>query len=618
MKRWSLCAFMFLLPLTGMQAQRTLQIEAIPGQLSEQLTEEQMATVEELTLTGELCNSDFAAFKEMPALNILNLQDATVDTIPREAFMGSPLRRMYFPLALNVLEDHAFANSSLLAYVYWGSAPSKIGEHVFKGCYSRMEFYVTDETQLLLEEGILYTADRKKVLTCLPGIFPYIQEGTEEIGENALADANLSHVTLPASLLKIGAKALVGGHKSIGCQAENPPACDGDVFGYNREDYTFPKLNVPEQSEELYRNDPYWGEFFLFHYIAGDVLNVESIPGGLGNQIEELTKDKIGRLRELVLTGDLADEDFYYIRDQLPALTKLDLKGTSVTNIPERAFYGHPSLVEIMLPLGLESISDEAFTSTNSYLKIYITGKYPKGRMEPPYIEWRVSSDNKYLCQENNGNIFSADKKILYRVGIISRYEFPEGLETIESHAFDTSMFADYLVFPSTLKEIKSHAFHNVLWTGVSVTKANMQGTSIFIKAQTPPLLGNDAFVFNKDVPCYLVVLPGCADAYRDADPQWTNPAIFDDILEGYSPLEPPQAINIASEQSLIIYADASSLVINNAGACRLCIYDIAGRRITDCKVENNTTVENLPAGLYIYRLQGNNIAESEKFVIGN
>ena len=604
-----------LLPLAGMQAQRTLQIEAIPGQFAGQLTEEQMATVEELTLTGELCNSDFAAFKEMPALNILNLQDATVDTIPREAFMGSPLRRMHLPLALDVLEDHAFANSALLAYVYWGGAPSKIGEHVFKGCYSRMEFYVTDETQLLLEEKVLYTADRKKVLTCLPGIFPYIQEGTEEIGANALADANLSHITLPASLLKIGANALVGGHKSINCQAENPPACDGDVFGYNREDYTFPKLNVPEQSEELYRNDPYWGEFFLFHYIAGDVLNVESIPGGLGNQIEELTKDKIGTLRELVLTGDLADEDFYYIRDQLPALTKLDLKGTSVTNIPERAFYGHPSLVEIMLPLGLESISDEAFASTNSYLKIYITGKYPKGKMEP-HLGWRVSSDNEHLCQENSGNIFSADKKVLYRAGPIYCYEFQEGLETIESHAFETNMFADYLVFPSTLKEIKSHAFHHVLWTRVSVTKANMQGTSIFIKAPTPPLLGNDAFVFNKDVPCYLVVLPGCADAYRDADPQWTNPAIFDDILEGYSPLEPPQAINMASEESLAIHAEGSSLVINNAETCRLCIYDIAGRCITDCKVENNITIENLPAGMYIYRLQGNDIAESGKFII--
>lgn len=57
-------------------------------------------------------------------------------------------------------------------------------------------------------------------------------------------------------------------------------------------------------------------------------------------------------------------------------------------------------------------------------------------------------------------------------------------------------------------------------------------------------------------------------------------------------------------------------MTVENAGACRLCIYDIAGQCVTDCRAENDITVEDLPAGMYIYRLQGNNIAESGKFVV--
>ena len=105
----------------------------------------------------------------------------------------------------------------------------------------------------------------------------------------------------------------------------------------------------------------------------------------------------------------------------------------------------------------------------------------------------------------------------------------------------------------------------------------------------------------------------GAAEAYTHADPQWTDSNNFHEMVEGD---RPPSSIHAASRQPFAIRTNNGTLAIENAGACRLCIYDIAGRCITDCNVGNNTTVENLPAGLYIYHLQGSNIMESGKFVI--
>ena len=339
-------------------------------------------------------------------------------------------------------------------------------------------------------------------------------------------------------------------------------------------------------------------------------LDIELVPGTLKEEIKEKYAPAVVDLR---LTGDLADEDFYYIRDYMTSLKRLVLKETKVDTIPERAFYEHPALEEIHLPLDLIYIAEEAFT--NCRARVYVTGNYPN---EPFNIgtELAISGDNERLYVDKDGHVYSADKKILYRGNPDDHHcELEEGLEIIEKYQFANCGFA-YVVLPSTLKEIKDHAFENAFWELATGT-SNHYGHSMVVRAKVPPRLGTGVFNFytgDYDKPyCTLIVPPGCTEAYQNADPRWEE--AFESIEEGYYPYD-TSSIHAASEQSLEIHTNNGIMTINNTGTCRLCIYDIAGRCIKNCIVENNITIGNLPAGMYIYRLQGSDIAESGKFVI--
>ena len=341
-------------------------------------------------------------------------------------------------------------------------------------------------------------------------------------------------------------------------------------------------------------------------------LEIEAIPGQLS---EQLTEEQMATVEELTLTGDLDDSDFYFMRDKLPSLAKLDLKSTNVDTIPIQAFHENKTLKEIYLPLNLKYISEDAFTACYWSLDVYITGKFPDRAahiMDDEY--WlQASNDNNELYMPDLGIIYSADQKTLYSFhSHYNDFEFTEGLETIESYACTEQLFI-YLIFPSTLKEIKEHAFDNVLWT--LPVGGGPDGNSMVIRAQQPPRLGKNAFNFDKDLSlhCTLLVPNGCSAAYRDADPQWGE--AFESIEERYYPYN-TSSIDATSRQPFTVRTGNGTLTVENAGACRLCIYNIAGQCVTDCRVEDNITVEDLPAGMYIYRLQGNNIAESGKFII--
>ena len=296
----------------------------------------------------------------------------------------------------------------------------------------------------------------------------------------------------------------------------------------------------------------------------------------------------------------------------MTSLERLVLKETKADTIPERAFYGHPTLKEIHL-LDLIYIAEEAFT--NCRARVYVTGNYPN---EPFNIgtELIISGDNERLYVDEDGHVYSADKKILYRGNPVYHCELEEGLEIIEKYQFANCMFG-YVVLPSTLKEIKDHAFERVIW--MLAVGSDHHGNSMVVRAKTPPQLGEGVFSFGSEkletLPCTLIVPPGCTEAYRNADPRWEE--AFESIEEGYYPYD-TSSIHATPEQSLEIHTNNGTLTINKSGTCRLCIYDIAGQCVTDCRAENDITVEDLPAGMYIYRLQGSNIAESGKFVIGN
>lgn len=99
-----------------------------------------------------------------------------------------------------------------------------------------------------------------------------------------------------------------------------------------------------------------------------------------GNLATLLANAQADQITSLKINGDLNEEDFQYIRENLSALETLDLSGSDITELPVRAlaFYSsmglsdNTTLKEVILPEGLETIGNSAFAMCTALEKVNI------------------------------------------------------------------------------------------------------------------------------------------------------------------------------------------------------------------------------------------------------
>lgn len=93
-----------------------------------------------------------------------------------------------------------------------------------------------------------------------------------------------------------------------------------------------------------------------------------------GNLATLLANAQADQITSLKINGDLNEEDFQYIRENLSALETLDLSGTDLTVFPDRAlaFYDdvNTTLKEVILPEGLTTIEDAAFANCTALTRL--------------------------------------------------------------------------------------------------------------------------------------------------------------------------------------------------------------------------------------------------------
>ena len=64
----------------------------------------------------------------------------------------------------------------------------------------------------------------------------------------------------------------------------------------------------------------------------------------------------------LIVEGKLDEADFALIRDYMPNLVYIDMKNCNATSIPEYTFTQKKLLLKVLLPKGLKSIGQRAFS----------------------------------------------------------------------------------------------------------------------------------------------------------------------------------------------------------------------------------------------------------------
>ena len=147
------------------------------------------------------------------------------------------------------------------------------------------------------------------------------------------------------------------------------------------------------------------------------------------------------KIKNLKITGEVNDNDFFFMRDEMTALQGINMKDVVITTsqIPDYAFYEKQSLTRFVFPHNINRIGYSVFAGTS------ITGDLtiPNG------VE-RID-DNAFGVAVKNG----------YYVGLslYGTLTLPESLKYIGESAFQSASLMGELRLPSSVQYIGERAF---------------------------------------------------------------------------------------------------------------------------------------------------------------
>lgn len=118
---------------------------------------------------------------------------------------------------------------------------------------------------------------------------------------------------------------------------------------------------VPLGCSDAYRIKKHWE---TFAFIEGEPLNVTVQIARMGSLASELLRSGLQPkdVNFLTVEGKLDEADFVLIRDYMPNLVSIDLSKSNATAIPDYTFTQKKYLLNAILPHGLKSIGQRAFS----------------------------------------------------------------------------------------------------------------------------------------------------------------------------------------------------------------------------------------------------------------
>lgn len=195
-----------------------------------------------------------------------------------------------------------------------------------------------------------------------------------------------------------------------------------------------------------------------------------AVPGGLEKTIVERLEMDPTKIKNLKLTGKITYADYFYMRDKMTGLQRLNLKEVEsildgVYAIPNSAFYGKSTLTKCVLPDKLERIEVDAFTST------CLTGTLllPEGLKFVSGFGYTKITNVHFpsTLEKIGGRAFQHCSSLLCEIS------FPESLKVIEMSAFEGSAIKGNLFLPHNLESIGGYAFRDCKGLSGSLTIPN-------------------------------------------------------------------------------------------------------------------------------------------------
>ena len=193
-------------------------------------------------------------------------------------------------------------------------------------------------------------------------------------------------------------------------------------------------------------------------------------PGGLEKTIVERLEMDPTKIKNLKLTGKITTDDYYFMRDKMTSLQRLNLKEVEsvvdgVYAIPQGAFSGKTALTKCVLPDKLERIEGSAFGSTSLTGAVFLPEglKYVAGFESTKITSVAFPS----TLEEIGVSAFSSCKSLMTEVF------FPESLKSIGRYAFEESAIKGNLILPQNIEVIGERAFRCCSYLTGSLTIPN-------------------------------------------------------------------------------------------------------------------------------------------------
>ena len=238
------------------------------------------------------------------------------------------------------------------------------------------------------------------------------------------------------------------------------------------------------------------------------VVNVET-PGTLGRLIKAAKKNP-DKIRNLKVTGQITDKDFYFMRDSMAILEAVNLKEAKVRNarytsgeepraddvIPGEAFKDKKTLCYFSMPEIVTNIGCYAFHNTMLSGTIVLPDDVVTIR------EHAFSNSNVASVVFGNSLTTIDDYAFSGCSSLSCELHLPSSLTSIGNRAFQSCNLTGRLILPDSLQILKESAFHSAgsfngdLIIPEGITR--LYGYTFFSTEFTGSLILNNVIEFGK------------------------------------------------------------------------------------------------------------------------